>query len=197
MSIVEAVKVCLRKYVGFSGRASRAEFWKFVLGIFLASIAAAIANILIFGPVTENQFVVHTTAQGTTQNLQRTVQYGPGPFSTLLGLAILLPFLAAANRRLHDIGRPGWHLVLPWGVAILLLAISLFAFRVSVPVSEEIRAAFPSIGETMTVPQPPLPFFLASWLVGFATIILSIVWLARRGQPEPNLYGPSPIAPES
>lgn len=190
MSMVEAVKVCLRKYIVFSGRASRAEFWKFVLGIFLTSIVAAIANVVIFGPVTESQFVVRTTSQGTTQHLQQTTQYGPGPFSTLLGLAVFLPFLAAASRRLHDIGRPGWHLALPWAVSILLIAISLLAFTAHVPVSEDIRAANPSIGETMAVPQPPLPLFVASWLFGFATFVLSIIWFARRGQPEANQFGP-------
>ncbi len=194
MSMVEAVKICLRKYVSFSGRASRAEFWKFVLGIFLASILAAIANVMIFGPVTEAQFVLRTTSEGTTQHLQQKIQYGPGPFSTLLGFAVLLPFLAAASRRLHDIGRPVWHLALPWVVSILLIAITLVAFTAHVPVSEAIRAAHPSIGETMAVPQPPLPLFVAAWLLGFTTFVLSIIWFTRRGQPEANRYGPSPMA---
>lgn len=196
MTMVEAAKACLRKYFVFSGRASRAEFWKFILGIVLASFVASIANILVFGPVTNTQFVVRTTLQGTTQALETTTRYGPGPFSLLLEVAILLPFLAAANRRLHDIGRPGWHLVLPWGVAILSMAVTLFAFRVNVPISEAARTAFPSIGTTMSVPHPPLPLFLVSWLAGFATFVLSIVWLARRGRTESNEYGPSPIAPK-
>jgi uncharacterized membrane protein YhaH (DUF805 family) len=38
MTIVEAAKVCLRKYFVFSGRASRVEFWKFILGIVLGPV---------------------------------------------------------------------------------------------------------------------------------------------------------------
>ena len=197
MTIIEATKACLRKYIVFSGRASRAEFWKFILGIFLASILVSIANVLVFGPVTETQFVIHTTPAGTTQGIHTSTRYGSGPFSTLLGLAVFFPVLAAATRRLHDIGRPGWHLVLPWAVATSMMAITLFAFQVQVNVlvSEEMQMAFPAIDETMAVPQPSLPLFLASWFADFATFILSIVWLARLGQPESNQYGPNPIAP--
>lgn len=50
MTMVEATETSLRKYFVFSGRASRAEFWKFVLALFLAMILASIANVLVFGP---------------------------------------------------------------------------------------------------------------------------------------------------
>ncbi|MCV2882372.1 DUF805 domain-containing protein [Actibacterium sp. XHP0104] len=197
MTLVEAVKTCLRKYIVFSGRASRAEFWKFVLGIFLVSIIASIANVMVFGPVIEAKFVVVTTSQGTTQGLQNTVKYGPGPFSTFIQLAVFLPFLAAANRRLHDIGRPGWHLALCWGVAILLVVITVLAFQVDVPVSEQVRTAVPSLGETVSVPQPPTALLFVSLISMFASLILSIVWLARRGRPEANQYGPALSSPRS
>ncbi|HSW16630.1 MAG TPA: DUF805 domain-containing protein [Ramlibacter sp.] len=40
VNIVEAVKTCLRNYVNFRGRATRPEFWWFMLFCALASIAA-------------------------------------------------------------------------------------------------------------------------------------------------------------
>lgn len=73
------------------------------------------------------------------------------------------------------------------------MALILFAFRAEVPVSDELRTAVPSIGETIIVPQPPLLLFFVAWLAGFATIILSIVWLARRGQTGPNKFVPDPM----
>ena len=163
-----------------------------MLGIFLASIAASIANVIVFGPVTETQFVVNKSAEGTTQGFRTTTQYGSGPFSTVLGLAILVPFLSSATRRLHDIGRSGWHLAIPWLAAFGLLVLVLVGFLENVPINDEFREMNPSIGETISVPQPPIALFLLAWLSWFVLVILSIVWLARRSQPGPNEYGPNP-----
>ena len=38
MTIQESIKICLRKYVDFSGRATRAEFWWWVLATTIAGI---------------------------------------------------------------------------------------------------------------------------------------------------------------
>ncbi len=194
MTLIDAVKTCLKKYITFSGRASRGEFWKFVLGIFLALIAASVANALIFGPVTQTQFTVQTTSEGTRQFINTKTAYGPGPISNLLQLAVLLPFLAAATRRLHDIGRPGWHLLFPMSLSILLNLATLFLFQVEMPVAAALRAAAPGIGDTISVPQPPLPFLMISLLAGLASFVLAIVWLARKGQAEANRFGPDPLA---
>lgn len=40
MTFQEAIKVCLNKYADFSGRASRAEFWWFVLLNFIIGVLA-------------------------------------------------------------------------------------------------------------------------------------------------------------
>ncbi|SNY52096.1 Uncharacterized membrane protein YhaH, DUF805 family [Pseudooceanicola antarcticus] len=192
MTLIEAVKVCLRKYFVFSGRASRAEFWKFVVGIFLASIVASVANVVFFGPLIETKFVVQMTAEGASEGFVENRKYGSGPLSNLLSIAVLVPFLAVANRRLHDIGRPGWHLVVAWAMAFALLVFTLFAFRVEVPISEAAQAAMPSVGASMLVPQPPANLFLASWVVSLGVLVLSILWLARRGAAEDNQFGPAP-----
>ena len=41
------------------------------------------------------------------------------PFFSVIDLALLLPSLAVAVRRLHDINRTGWWLVMPYVVMIL------------------------------------------------------------------------------
>ena len=76
----------LQKYVEFSGRARRTEFWTFVLVNFCISI------ILSF--------------------LDATVGMGFGFIGTLFSLAILLPSIAVAVRRLHDIGKEGWWILI-------------------------------------------------------------------------------------
>lgn len=72
----------LKKYVVFSGRAQRAEYWYFVLFSILASIALSIVS----NVVGDN---------GNTLGL-------------LYSLAVFLPSLAVLVRRLHDTGRSGW-----------------------------------------------------------------------------------------
>lgn len=81
----EAIRVCVNKFVDFKGRASRSEYWFFVLFGFLINAGAGIIDVAIFGPMA-------------------TVQ----PLSTLTSLALLLPQLAVSVRRLHDTDRSGW-----------------------------------------------------------------------------------------
>ncbi|WP_353471967.1 hypothetical protein PVT71_11725 [Salipiger sp. H15] len=90
-----------------SGRASRAEFRIFILGTFLATIVASIINVLIFGPVVETRLVVRTAAQEATQGLKIMNSYGPGPFTALLGLKIILLLARAPwSRRTQPVWAP-------------------------------------------------------------------------------------------
>ena len=97
MNMVEAVTTVLSQYATFSGRAARPEYWWWVLAIFLLSIvtqaidAAVIAPLLGFAPFGENAWQ---------------------PLSTVVSLAILVPSIAVGVRRLHDIGRSGWWLLI-------------------------------------------------------------------------------------
>jgi hypothetical protein len=49
----EAISVCFSKYVGFSGRASRSEFWYWILFTILAGIVTSLADAALFGAATE------------------------------------------------------------------------------------------------------------------------------------------------
>lgn len=82
----EAVRICLRKYVTFSGRASRSEYWFFVLAAFLANLLTALLD---YGVI-------------------RAGWPGNSPFTGLLNLAVFLPGLAVLSRRFHDAGWSFW-----------------------------------------------------------------------------------------
>ena len=85
---------CLRKYVDFSGRARRMEFWTF------HRVNLAIA------------FVLQLTAAASRTD-------GVAEFFTVsFVLVMLLPGVAVLVRRLQDTGRSGWWLLL---VAVPLL----------------------------------------------------------------------------
>ena len=75
MTFFDSIKTCFSKYAEFNGRASRSEFWWWVLFLFLASAAVSIAGHAV---------------------------------SALFSLAVLLPNIAVAARRLHDTDRSGW-----------------------------------------------------------------------------------------
>ena len=92
MSFQDAVRVCLtQKYVDFSGRARRSEYWYFVLfGIIVSVVAGIIDGIL-----------------GTRNTLGNY-----GLVGGIASLALLLPNLGVGVRRLHDTGRSGWWLLI-------------------------------------------------------------------------------------
>ena len=87
MSFVDAIKSGFTQYVGFAGRARRSEFWYFYLFTILATIVASILQ----------------RALTNSQN---------GIITAIVGLAIVLPSLAVAVRRLHDTSRSGWWLLI-------------------------------------------------------------------------------------
>ena len=87
MTFAEAVETCLvKKFVSFSGRARRSEYWYFTLFSLIVSMAASIIGGMLF---------VHH--EGDVNLL-----------SSLLSLVLFLPGLGVAIRRLHDIGKSAW-----------------------------------------------------------------------------------------
>ena len=84
MRFAEAVNTALNRYATFTGRARRPEYWYFALFALLVVTTTAALDATLF-----------------PENLA-------GPITTLAGLLLLLPSLAVATRRLHDLDRSGW-----------------------------------------------------------------------------------------
>ncbi|WP_445713055.1 DUF805 domain-containing protein [Flavobacterium sp.] len=81
----------LKQYADFSGRARRKEYWMFVLfNMIFAIVAMILDNVL--GIAMEG--------------------IGYGPLYGLYVLAMLIPGLAVAVRRLHDVGKSGWMILI-------------------------------------------------------------------------------------
>ena len=80
MGFGDAIKSGFSNYVNFSDRASRSEYWYWVLFVVLAEIVTSIIDYAIGYEVT----------------------------TSLFGLAVLLPGISVAIRRLHDLDRSGW-----------------------------------------------------------------------------------------
>lgn len=78
------VSVIRNKYADFNGRARRTEYWYFVLFNFLVATAVGLVVGLI----------------------------GLDWLSYIYSLALLVPGIAIGVRRLHDIGKSGWWLLI-------------------------------------------------------------------------------------
>lgn len=102
MNMIGAVKSVFSKYVTFSGRARRAEYWWFLLFIIIASFVLAYIDIAVLG-------------SGSTESAMGdgsvSVSVDAGPLMAIFMLAILLPSIALNVRRLHDTDRSGWWLL--------------------------------------------------------------------------------------
>ena len=100
----EALPLFLKNYAVFSGRSSRGAYWWAGLGIGLISIAISIVDMVLFSGAV-------------------AAMNGTGPLAIVFSLATLIPNLAVAIRRLHDVGRSGWWLLIMFtivGILVLL-----------------------------------------------------------------------------
>ena len=96
-----AIRVSLSDYVVFSRRASRPEYWGFILFAVLLTLAAAIFDSLLGGKVADSA----------------------------VWLFLLLPNLAVSVRRLHDLDRTGWWLLLGLVPLIGAIVLLIWFFR--------------------------------------------------------------------
>ena len=102
MNFGQAIKSGFSNYVTFSGRAARSEFWYWTLFVVLVTMAAGILDRGLF------DFDESTTT---------------GVFGPLVSLIFFLPGLAVSVRRLHDLDRTGWWLLLVLTIIGVILLI--------------------------------------------------------------------------
>jgi uncharacterized membrane protein YhaH (DUF805 family) len=106
MNFPDAIISCFRQYVTFSGRAPRSEFWYWVLFYLLLSIVVVELDAQFFHAVavtTANPPMV----RGASMHLQDN-----GPLARILSVLLFLPNLSVSARRLHDVNRSAWWLLL-------------------------------------------------------------------------------------
>ena len=143
MLIIQSALQTLKKYADFKGRASREEFWCFFAFVIIANAVASLVGLLLgFGAA----------------------------LSGIVGALLIIPQLAVAVRRIHDLGKSGRELLVP---CIMLLAVPLaFAFRGILP-------KIVALG------------FLGITLLVFANLLTLFI---KKGSTIPNRYGAAPTA---
>ena len=95
MGFADAIKAGFNNYVTFSGRAARSEYWFWTLFSVIASIVAGIIDGIL----------------------------GLGIIGLIVSLGLFLPSLAVAVRRLHDIDRTGWWVLIAFTIIGIILLI--------------------------------------------------------------------------
>ncbi|MBN8190423.1 DUF805 domain-containing protein [Salipiger thiooxidans] len=159
MTFGRALRICLRKFLRFGGRASRGEYWFFVLALVIATWVTGALDYMLFD--------------------------GRHPLGVFLVIVTILPMSSAGWRRLHDVNRRGWWLLLPC-IASLIFLVGAFAVRG--PTAQPM-AEIPTVGNsegwiyTMMLGFPAVSLVSTIWLV---------VLLARKGDPHDNRFGPAP-----
>ena len=132
-------------YVDFQGRCARREFWYYVLAYVVCYIILAIIQGII----------------------------GTSLLTGLFSLALLLPGLGISVRRLHDIDRSGWWLLIGVVPAVVGGLLSVLAFMSG------------SVGFGFAL-------MALIWLACLAAFALLIYWYVQPGTTGSNQFGPAP-----
>jgi len=101
MGFIDSVKsVMMNNFANFNGRASRSEYWWFYLFTIIASFGTGLIDAALFGWEYDD----------------------PTWITWIFQLAIFLPGLAVAIRRIHDHGKSGWFILIPfYNLALLIM----------------------------------------------------------------------------
>lgn len=169
MGFSEAVRVCLRKYVTFSGRATRSEYWYFFLFVLLGGIIFGTFDYIFFGGSVETT----STSFEVESN---------GPLVSIFNLAVFLPALAAGWRRMHDTGRSGLYMFYP---LIVMVGVGIYLTvwgGLAQATSGDIGGFVSGLGGIIA--------FVAIAVMVLSPLIV-LWWLTRPSQPGDNEFGPA------
>ncbi len=137
----------LKRYAELTGRSRRKEYWMYVLLLIAVWLVLAIVEGLL--------------------GFDRMISGAYGPLSALFSLATFVPSVAVGIRRLHDINKSGWWLMIGYGPAILGVLMLLLGLA----------------------GLAPALILLGIAGVGFLALLVFSLLEGTRG---PNRYGPDP-----
>ncbi len=118
VSMVQAVKLWLKNWKNFSGRASRSEYWWVVLATFIVmTVLMVVLSLIVLGAVAASN------GSDTAVGVALASMYG---IMALVSLAAFVPSLSLGIRRLHDSNQSGWMYLLSFipsvgGIILLVL----------------------------------------------------------------------------
>lgn len=179
------VKVLKENYCNFQGRARRSEYWWWALAQFIIVLGLEIL-LMIIGVAT---FLAGDLAQNPGPPIALLITLGA--ILVLACLALFLPTLGVQVRRLHDIGKSGWWILLPFGVSIAsaIIQLTLTAGIAAIANAGNGPAAAAGISTIF--------ISLICSLMQIGATIFLIVLYCKDSEPGINKWGDSPKYPSS
>lgn len=161
MTFWEAIRIGYRRCLTFRGRASRSEFWYFVLYVVLGFVVCDRIDQALFGA------------------------WGCASVTMLFLVVGGLPLIPAAWRRMHDTGRSGFHVLCP---AIVMIGAHTFVRFLGSVARSGTGGVFGALREAVNGNAALIVGTVT--LVVMFTPLLVIWWLARPSEPRENRWGP-------
>ena len=163
----------IHNYANFKGRASRSDYWYFILfNAIFAIVASYLDKALGFSFV---------TPKADPSGLQPAMSYGY--IYVIYTLAVFIPGLSLTVRRLHDVGKSGW-----WYVGFMIytaiVAVILMVTLVGSLTGGVMATNFPVAG-------------IVALLTLFAALIWFFILMCTKGHPGENKWGLNPLEEEA
>ncbi len=92
----ESLDLFFRNYFAFNSRSSRGAYWWATLWLLIFTIGMSFGDVIFFATMYD--------------------EFGTGPLGLVLSLVTLVPSLSVSVRRLHDIGRSGWWVLITFTI---------------------------------------------------------------------------------
>ena len=165
---MEYMLMPLKRYADFSGRSRRMEFWMWQVFQILVYFAMMVLMMLFGGGM------MMAAADPSTVAAAGGGVLILGAIYLIYILAVFIPSLAVAVRRLHDTDRSGWWILAP--LAPYLLVIVAGVMVASDPANPGMAGAIAMIGMALTL---------------ILSLVL-IVFYFLEGTKGPNRFGPAP-----
>ena len=196
--MLQAIKYNLTHLADFSGRDARQTFWYYVLFLVIINIAVSMVMTV---PMMLSAFKgVITAAQAgaseETIQAQMASQMAGGMSGMIwvtaaLSLLLMVLFIAAFVRRLHDSGKSGWWAIIPVATQLFSVGLTytmageLESYMMAAQSAKDLEAV-----QTLQAQAPGGLYAQVSW-IGY---IVVIVFGAMKSTPGPNVYGAEPVS---
>jgi len=167
MGFGAAVASGFNKYVTFSGRAARSEYWYWFLFLMLLGLGLGVAAVFM---------MLATKSILAVRLIQLVVELG-----------VFLPTLSVTVRRLHDLNRSGW-----WYGSTVIIWLFLMVLGGTVL----LRAHQNELAGTPAMDGIPAVTYVMLAVLGLADLVLGLllfVWFCMRGTWGSNRFGSDPL----
>lgn len=166
----------LKRYADFSGRSRRMEFWMWQLFQLLVYVVVVVLAMALGGGA--------MMMMGSGADPASLVAAGGAMMIVIMlyllyCLAVFVPSIAVAVRRLHDTNRTGWWVLAPLAPYVVMIVAG--AMVAASPDSAQVAGGI----------------VLVSMIAVLVLAIVLLVFYFLEGTRGPNQYGPDPKAPDT